>query len=210
MTSIAIRITDEFSNVNLTELFELCGKVAVYQHNADATVKRTHIHILLQECDRKYDTIRTKFMKGKFEYSMKQKQKDGRPVDDGYIAYMSKGQFDPVYVKGYDPELIAQRKKEGYSPTVTEVKAIDGKLVRTVDEKAKKTKRELIEIMRSKYVEHMPDTEILKMIRKVLTQNNEVIGMYKVLDFYDALLMYSDKTRWIEMMASKINSRIRI
>lgn len=204
MTTFAFRITDEFINVNLTDLFDICEKVIIYQHNADTSVKRTHIHGLVEGCARKEDTVRNKFFKGKFEYSMKTK------ANDTFIAYMSKGQYDPVYVKGYDLELIAQRKKEGYSPTVTEVKAIDGKLVRTVDEKGKKTKRELIEIMRSKYVEHMPDTEILKMIRKVLVQNNEVIGMYKVLDFYDALLMYSDKSRWIEMMASKINSRVRV
>lgn len=202
--AFAFRITDEFVNVKLDELFELCEKVIVYQHNADGTVKRTHIHGLVEGCSRKEDTVRNRFFKGKYEYSMKTK------ADDTFIAYMSKGQYEPVYVKGYDPELIAQRKKEGYSPTVTEVKAIDGKLVRTVDDSKKKTKRELIEIMRSKYEEHMTDTNMLKMIRKVLIDNNEVIGMYKVLDFYDALLMYSDKGRWIEMMASKINSRIRI
>lgn len=205
MSSFVFRISSEYADVTLDELFELCTKVVVYQHTADESVKRTHIHGLIEGCSRKEDTVRNKFFKGKYEYSMKTK------VDDNFITYMSKGNLDPVYVKGYDPELIVLRKSQWVSqqPKAT-VKLVDGKLVKGVDETKKRTKRELIEIMRSKYEVGMLDTVILKMIRKVLIDNNEVIGMYKVLDYFDSLLMYSDKERWIEMMASKINSRIRI
>jgi len=40
--------------------------------------------------------------------------KDKKLVDYGFISYMSKGQYDPVYVKNISQESIAERKAQGY------------------------------------------------------------------------------------------------
>lgn len=208
MSNFAFRISVAYEETKLDDLYELCERVIIYQHNADSSVKRTHIHGLIFGCTRKEDTVRNRFFKGKYEYSMKSK------VDDKFITYMSKGILEPVYVKGFDPELVRLRTTEWQdhksAPGTTQVVLVDGKLVKEIPEKKKKTKRELIEIMVSHYEPHMSDLNMLKVIRKVLIDNNEVVGMYKVLDYYDSLLMFGDKSRWLEMMASKINSRIRI
>ena len=93
--------------------------------------------------------------------------------------------------------------------TKVNVKLVDGKLVREVG-KNKLSKRELIDIMMADYKIYMPMEDVIKLIRKTLIKNNEVLGLYKVMDYYDALLMYGNKTEFTALIISKINSRGRV
>lgn len=209
MSDFAFRISVAYDDVELDGLFDICDKVIIYQHNADSSVKRTHIHGLCLGCTRKEDTVRNKFFKGKYEYSMKTK------VDDKFITYMAKGQLSPVYVKGFDTSFVELRKSEW----------VDHKVVTTDitnDKSVKKTKKELLRIMLETYDEqwktvdkkqsmhYMSVTSVLRHIRKILIENNEVIGMYKVMDYYDSFMMYGNEDGWMEMLAAKINSRSRV
>lgn len=210
MSSFAFRISSAYDDVKLDELFELCERVIIYQHNADTSVKRTHIHGLVFGCTRKEDTVRNRFFKGKYDYSLKSK------VDDMFITYMSKGKLDPVFVKGFDPELIGLRKSEWQDHRITPTVDVSDK------SSNKKTKKELLRIMLETYdsqwaevdkkssMRYMSLDSVLRHIRKILIDNNEVIGMYKVMDYYDSFMMYGNEDGWLEMVASKINSRTRI
>lgn len=210
MSSFVFRISTAYDDVKLDELFELCERVIIYQHSADDSVKRTHIHGLVFGCTRKEDTVRNKFFKGKYEYSLKSK------VDDKFITYMSKGKIDPVYNKGFDPELVRLRKSEWQDHRITSTVDVSDKTSN------KKTKKELLRIMLETYDKQWADVDkkssmrymsldsVLRHIRKVLIENNEVIGMYKVMDYYDSFMMFGNEEGWIEMVASKINSRSRI
>lgn len=205
MTNIAFRISLPFADVNLDELYALCDKVAVFEHPSDAIVQRTHIHGLLIGCKRKEDTLRNKFFKGKYEYSMKTEN-----VSISFITYMSKGKYIPLYLKNITQDVIdlytgAWRPKE---KPVTNLVCFNGKLVREIDESKKKlTKRQLIEVMMIKYNERMDTETVLLLIREVLIAHNEVLGRWKCMDFYDALLMYADADRWMDGIVTQINKR---
>lgn len=114
--NIAFRVHLEYSAVDLGDLYESCKKMIIYQHDADDEVNRTHIHGLCIGYDKRDDTFR-KYFKGKYEYALTLKnKKTGGPVDETYIAYMSKGCYDPVFVKNFSDEEIAFGKSVGYKP----------------------------------------------------------------------------------------------
>lgn len=210
MSDFAFRISVAYDEVKLDDLFDLCNQVIIYQHTADDSIKRTHIHGLIFGCTRKEDTVRNKFFKGKYEYSMKTK------VDDKFITYMSKGKLDPVFIKGFDSDLVRQRKSEWQDHRITPTVEVSEKTSN------KKTKKELLSIMLETYESHWADADkkasmkymsldsVLRHIRKVLIANNEVIGMYKVMDYYDSFMMFGNEEGWLQMVANKINSRSRI
>lgn len=145
--NFAFRVHDEFCNVDLSELYELCDKVAVYQHDADEEVNRTHIHGVCIGCSKKEDTVR-KLFKGKYEYALTFKnKKTGGEVNSTYIAYMSKGCYEPVYVKNISDEEVALGKSLGYKPEKN-----DKKGSHTDKQLAKKglTHWDIVEYVRSK------------------------------------------------------------
>ena len=104
MKNFAFRVSSSYDETkeHLANLFELCEKVAIYQHDADEEISRTHIHGLLIGCTKGEDTIRNRFFKGKYQsadYELKTRYevKEGLmqvkrkyDVDEKYIIYMSK------------------------------------------------------------------------------------------------------------------------
>ena len=129
---------------------------------------------------------------------------------------MSKGHYDPSVwynlpggKKKYNTEYFEQLKRQWVDPQKINLKLVDGKLVRELG-KNKLSKREIIDIMLADYTALMPIEAVIRLIRKTLIKNNEVLGMYKVIDYYDALLMYGNKEDFTALIISKINSRIRI
>ena len=210
MTNIAFRISLPFTDVNLGELYSLCDKVVVYEHPADSSISRTHIHGLLIGCKRKEDTIRNKFFKGVYEktdYSIKTGH-----VDIHFITYMSKGIYIPKYTQNVTQDVI-DTHTAAWVPKDTPREQVclvsfNGHLVRQIDESKKKlTKRQLVEVMLVKYREHMDVETVLLLIREVLIAHNEVLGRWKCMDFYDALLMYADADRWMDGIVTQINRR---
>jgi len=106
---------NECSVAVLAYLGEISEKLVIYEHEADEDVTRTHIHGLIMGCTRSDDTLRNNLFKVKYtkNYELKStyKTKKGTfPVDDKYITYMSKGNLDPKYCKGYTKEQIDEYK----------------------------------------------------------------------------------------------------
>ena len=118
MKNFAFRVSSLYDETkeHLANLFELCEKVAIYQHDADEEISRTHIHGLLIGCTKGEDTIRNRFFKGKYQsadYELKTRYevKEGLmqvkrkyDVDEKYIIYMSKGVLDPMFLKVFTKE----------------------------------------------------------------------------------------------------------
>lgn len=215
MPNFHIRISRDYATVKPWVETESCDKIVVFEHEADDEVTRTHCHIWAIGIG-KSDTLKNHIKKlignvDKTDWYFTEKNKKKEVWTDDVITYMSKGTLTPMYVKGYTDAEIEDFKGKWVVPK-SPLKMVDGKLVieREVGDIKKKTKRQLIEDMKSLYLDNMETEEIIKLIRKVLIQNNEVIGMYKVMDYYDALLMYSDKRRFIDMVVQKINSRVRV
>lgn len=188
-------------------------KIIVYEHSADAEVSRTHCHILVYGVTVQNDNLKYHLKKidptlnGRIDWSFSTKE-----VNDDFITYMCKGSLDPVFKVGYTDYEIDVLTAKWVDPKVSKLVLEGGKLVvdTPVKEVKKKTKRDLIELMKARYTDDMDVHDCVKLIRKVLVENNEVIGMYKVMDYYDSLLMYSDKSKFIDMVVGKINSRTRV
>jgi len=222
--NFAIRYDGSWTDTSLAVISEIvtrCEKAVFYEHPATPQ-KVVHIHGLIWGWTKKEDTLRNilKRIKGQGSYECKQKirprDKNSPPVNEQYIRYMTKGKFDPEYVKGFSDELIAEEKAKGYDVLDT----VGGKLVVKKGEKnpdgetpGRKTRKELVDVIVNDLredISRLSTEDIVSVIRKHLIRNNEVIGMYKVIDIYDSVMMYACEGQWIEMISRKIISRNRI
>lgn len=224
--NISIRVSRAFTEIReWMEGFKATSIIA-YQHDADDEVSRTHVHMLLLESSIKPDALKARYKtlygnidKTDWSFSVGFKE-DGKvlPItaesSQKFITYMSKGHLTPVYSQGHDPEAVLRLTQEWKEPK-KQLITKGGKFVRItedVPDKPRKTKRTLIEIMLDRGKDQdlqYDDTQgILRMIREVLVENNEVVGMYKVMEYYDSWMMYGQKDAWVNMIAKKIENRM--
>lgn len=209
--NLAVRVSRTFDEIKEWVENITCDNCIVFQHDADEEIARDHVHMLIMGSVCKPDALKARFKKlygdiEKTDWSFKTANDEW----EKYITYMTKGRIPPSYCT-FEPIYILNLQEKWVEPSKkSNVLLEDGKLVRNIDESGKKTKRQMLESMRSRYTGTESTREILRIIRKVLIDNNEIIGMYKVLDYYDSLLMYSDKENWMGLMEQKINSRVRI
>jgi len=206
-----IRISYSYDEIKewITDL--TCDKIIVYQHEADKDVSRTHVHMYIVGCSIKPDAMKTRFRKlynpaviGNSLWSWK------KADDDGCITYMSNGLYDPVYNKGFDEVRINELRGKWINPETVNISLQNGKLVKEAKEPTQKTKSQLLEEMRANLSPTSSSREMLRGIRKVLRDNNIIIGQYKVLDYYDTLFMLDHKDDWLDAMERKINSRYEV
>lgn len=207
--SFSARITRKYDDV-----FEWidgikCKQIAVYEHEADEEVSRTHIHFLVIDSEVNVDALKTRYKKlyGGIEAKDWRFKYDVNDNSGKFITYMSKGKLAPKLTKGYEVSEIEKCTSEWVEPNKTNLKVIDGKLVRDIDEPGQKTKTQLLEQMRSRLCPTDTTREILKHIRHVLVANRVIIGQYKMMDYYDSIMMYERKSDWLDGMERKINSR---
>jgi len=203
-TLLAIRIDGDWTTKGMrlvTELVSKCEKAIFYEHPASES-KGVHIHGLIFGYNKKEDTLRN-FLKSVTEKSYEAKDKirprhkDSPPVDENYIGYMSKGKYDPKYNLGFDDGLVNEQKAKGYDVVDLSggklfikkgVKGVDG------ESSGRKTRKELVQSIIEDLgdgIRRADERDICEVIRKHLVRNNEVIGMYKVIDIYDSVLMYA-------------------
>lgn len=204
---LAIRVTRPYEEVKEWLNNIKADKLIVYEHESDTEVSRTHIHMLIVKSELKPDALKARYKK--LYGTIEAKDWSFKAADDNqgrYLTYMSKGCIQPKLTKNYDDEYVKNCMSEWVEPK-TNLKLEDGKFVRDIAYPGQKTKLELLEQMRSKLSDSATTRDILKLIRKVLIDNNVVIGQYKMMDYYDSLIMYARKEDWILGMERKINSR---
>lgn len=213
------RVTRSYNDVSgvIAHIAHLSNRVIAYEHLPDAEVKRLHTHFYVFGYTKKEDTCRN-FIKshdisgGDFEWSQSCGKKDSkRPVDlSGAIIYGSKGELDPVYVKQVEASHIQQLTIEARDPKYhpkkqTKLMLIDGEL----SEDSKITQYMLVQIMISRIgiKKDWDRRVVLSIIRDVLIQHKQKLGLYKVQDFYDSCLMYGNAGQWLDKMDAMIGSR---
>jgi len=109
MESQAIRVSRSFEELrSVIEKLD-ARRVVVYQHDSDEEVSRTHIHILVQDCNVEKLTFKRRIeaLVGKVAAS----DWSFKATDDNvgkYITYMSKGVLQPVYQRGYTDDEVAK------------------------------------------------------------------------------------------------------
>jgi len=121
----AVRVSRPYNQLSswVSRIALVCEKMVVYEHNEN--VSRVHIHAHIWGCSQTDDTLKNWLSQtlsvkvNKSDISFKQQYKpkgstQTMPIDDGNISYMSKGKYNPEYVKGYTNEEIEKFKSQGF------------------------------------------------------------------------------------------------
>lgn len=204
---LAVRVTRPYEEVKEWLDNIKSTKLIVYQHDGDTEVSRTHIHMMIVGSELKPDALKARYKKLYGNIDAKDWSFKAADENQGrYLTYMSKGELTPKLTKNYDTDYVTNCMREWVEPK-TNLKLEDGKFVRDIALPNQKTKLELLEQMRSKLCDSDTTRTILKIIRTVLIDNKVVIGQYKMMDYYDSLMMYSRKEEWLSGMERKIMSR---
>lgn len=217
MYDYAVRVSIESSFLEkvFKQWSESCQKMIVYQHDADDSVNRTHCHMFLNGC--KYATpeaLKRQFFKliettrkGNELWSWREGEFIGEGGGEGrYITYMSKGHLEPIFNKNYDTNYIAECKSKWTAPAKPAVGD-------SPHNEPKMTKYEIAMkiidyLVRREYKpEDCADSTILNLIIKELKDNRQCLGMYKVIDIFDCVMMYYNKNKFISSALNILNKR---
>lgn len=187
----------------MTRLSENSERLIVYAHNDGC--ERPHIHFLIENTTISTDTIKNWIKKDlkttvfpKSDWSFKQTFGENSPVDYGYITYMSKGKYEPIFVKGFTESEIKEYKDAW--------KTVAPKTKNLVQSKIKKerelTYRDIVNITIEKLNGSSHPELICQELNKVLIANDRFIGRYKFRDLVDAISARQDNVGWVGQMIS--------
>lgn len=121
---------DEVSQEKLTQFMDklsnVCEKLLIYRHPKEEA-EREHIHGLLIGCTLTEKQVRERCNKdlnlpksnANYAVGTTYGKKKSLKITDltypGYISYMTKGQYTPIYNKGFEPDYI-ETLKQSYKP----------------------------------------------------------------------------------------------
>lgn len=187
----------------MTRLSENSERLIVYAHNDGC--ERPHIHFLIENTTISTDTIKNWIKKDlkttvfpKSDWSFKQTFGENSPVDYGYITYMSKGKYEPIFVKGFTESEIKEYRDAW--------KTVAPKTKNLVQSKIKKerelTYRDIVNITIEKLNGSSHPELICQELNKVLIANDRFIGRYKFRDLVDAICARQDNVGWVGQMIS--------
>lgn len=193
----ACRLTYTFNRVEkaFEEIAKNCDKVVVYAHNDDC--ERPHIHFLIENLKKSTDTVKNWIVKALSEkptkdmWSMKSTYgKEKLPVDYGYITYMSKGKYDPVFQNGFRESTINEYKSKWVEPVKASLKSqsrING-LSKDDDKKTfSDICKDVINHFQDNDIKHPTIQDVVQELQKVLIKSDKWIGRYKFRDLADAI-----------------------
>lgn len=133
MHNFAVRWTLPFADVSgVVRRWALSADTLLcYQHVGSVTEK-VHVHLLVMGCGVTSDRLKQYAQElgitggGNKFWSFKSKSKVAGPLTQDtaprYITYMTKGKYDPMYVKGYDDVFLAECKAAWVDPPEEESK----------------------------------------------------------------------------------------
>lgn len=190
------------------------SKWLICEHEGDENIPRTHCHIALVDVKVGAEAIRKLITErgfgGRGQYGIHTVAKESKQpyLLEPLAVYMIKGNLTTIKRSEYT-ERDHHNWASKWVHRITALKSQDGKLVRETPEKiAPPTKFEIINLLRSR----IPDSEnsrevIVQEIRKLLVEKKIIIGAWKVLDYYDAFMMYDRPVSFVRGIVEKLNSR---
>lgn len=117
------------SYVELSSVFDVwsksCESMVVYEHPQDTSVKTTHCHVLMinskyataEQYKRQFHELVKTDLKGQSLWAWEHKEY-GTP-EKGFIRYMSKGKFEPKFVKNFSKEELENARQSWKDTPVT-------------------------------------------------------------------------------------------
>lgn len=209
----------------ISRLSKEADVLAVYEHN-DA--KRLHIHGYVEGLRVSTDTCKnwikkalnvTTFPKADWEFATKiaKGPHKGEPVNRDALIYYHKGKHPILFNKGFSEEFVKEQH----------LKSFDGKSIVVGEQVAlqhvhrpstKPTKWDIINSVHEylldnhplpQFVETWSRDHILKAIRLTLKIKQQAIGIYKVIDLYDAFRMAFNDPSWDQEINNILDKRYR-
>lgn len=183
-------------------------RLVVYEHPGG----HAHCHALL-ETKLSTDTLKNWVKKAlgvtvypKTNWSFKTAE------NDGFITYMSKGQYDPKLCVGYTPEQIADlRARWVDQPHKTRGELTQYKLKTENPKEAKARQNDLIDQVIARLRERPGYTsrDVLETIRQVVVvEHRTIIGRYKMRDYYDYVALRTGNKAFMERMEEFVSFRV--
>jgi len=208
---------------------ETCESMAVYEHDPDQGCKSVHVHMILLGCKYKtpeglkrlyykmYPDANTADGNGLWSWT----NQDWPVPDINFVTYMTKGVLAPKFVKNISADKLEELRGKWSEPTpkplvqsVIELKEpkltkhiIMLKVIQMILAQPEHTEK--TEQQRKHLLENLDDTLWFKFIRKVLVENQQMIGLYKVIDIYDSCMMYYSKEKFLSNCLHVLEKRSR-
>ena len=211
----AVRVTLPYQDLSgvVARWADKCERCICFEHEADEEIRQTHVHMILFSSTVQAEALkRTSKLSGKGNEFWSWKDYDGLQT---FITYMSKGKLAPKFVKNYSPAEVEAARTAWSEPTA---RALYPTRQSSLDEqppKNKLTKHGIIaqvvqailttdncleanEARRATALTDISDERLIRVIRNVLMTEKQVIGLYKVMDLYDAYVMYYQKDKFLQ------------
>lgn len=202
--------------------------MAVYEHTPDQGCASAHVHMIMIGCKYKtpeplkrlyykmFPNADTSEGNGLWSWT----NKDFPVPNLEFITYMTKGHLRPKFVKNISEDKLEELRGKWSEPTP---RPLQQTFIQTPD-KPKVTKHVLMlkvvnlilaehtnasELQRKAIIEDLTDDQWLKAIRKVLIEEKQMLGLYKVMDLYDACMMYYCKEKFLSNCLRILEKRNR-
>lgn len=196
-------------------------QLVVVEHEADDEVQRTHIHMYVVGLTCTKETLKNQFKKAfpgvdKSDYIHKttyedRETKEEKPIDKGLMTYMSKGSLEPSYIKGITMEEYKEYMGKWVNYENKKFNKGDIKRYVTVKENPKEKKlrkQDLLAKMITKCANDYSHENVRKAIKEVIIDSGEILGVYKMIDYYDTIMMRNNANRFDNMFDNIISRRL--
>lgn len=184
----------------IEKLSNFCDRLIVYEHLEAA---RLHIHALVHNCKPTTDTLKNwiKAVVGKVlpsDWSFITEN-----VNDKFPIYMSKGKLSPSFVKDYTEQQIEEFRLLWVDrPPLKRQSKLTFVVKETVAERKQRQEDMVKEIIKRVEVseDQTPAFIIGTIHRVVCIENRNMLGRYKVRDYYDTVISHVHKQTWVMHM----------
>lgn len=198
---LALRVTRSYACLKpfFEKLSGYCDKLVAYQHDESS---RVHVHALVVNCKPSTDTLKNwiRSCTGKVEktdWSFVTKD-----VNDKFITYMSKGKLAPSCCYGFDnDQILAYQAAWEDRPKLKQQRLTF--VVKETTEQRKMRQEDMIAEIVKRYqsLDHPRPKELIQIIYKVVAiENRNVIGRYKIRDYYDTVMGRVEPSQWLDAM----------
>lgn len=208
---------------------ESCHELAVFEHEADVEVNTTHVHMIMIGCKYKKPDMLKRIFYARFPDETRKgnalwswENKDFPNPNKEFIKYMTKGIHSAKFLKNISEQEVENWRQQWVQTTPKTTSLRQTSL--DEDAKKKKTKYSIVldvvklilakhpmattEERRQAILNDVEDEIVIKAIRKVLISDNQVLGLYKVMDIYDAFVMYHQKGKFISNCLMVLQKRL--
>lgn len=208
---LAIRLSRPYAELVsvIDTIWDHCGQLIVYEHQADANVSRTHVHMLVDALQVSTETVKnwlrqdstTEWTKSDWSFKKQYRHRSGKIVlcDADMITYMSKGKLNPCRLpKGFPDwkekmELWVEPVK--YQTTLDQKKEPSARNTITQWDMFEEVDRYLKYDADGNFTKrHILMQDVVDAILHVHLKHHKLISRYKVRDFYDTYVARNDRS----------------